>query len=283
MVLAMECSEEDMRARLLERGKTSGRADDNAEMIVKRFRTFVEQSQPVIEHFKARRCWHTPSVAASVADASRISSACPLHPPNGLRFESKVKQADSKAGCTLQKKGKCEVIHSVGTPDEVFVHVMAAVHKHLPHLPEDGGSLVAATPAHAAAAAEPATAPSGKTAPKGDAPVATTEEPKAAAKDAPVATSPASDGKLPEGSKIVFVLGGPGSGKGTQCDKIKAAYAGVCHLSAGDLLRDAVRGGNAELEAIMREGKLVPMETTIGAPRQRAPSSNAAVACCVVS
>ena len=36
------------------------------------------------------------------------------------------------------------------------------------------------------------------------------------------------------------------------------------HLSAGDLLRDAVKNGNTELEAIMREGKLVPMDVTIG-------------------
>ena len=60
------------------------------------------------------------------------------------------------------------------------------------------------------------------------------------------------------------MLGGPGSGKGTQCDKIVAHYDGVKHLSAGDLLREAVKNGNSELEAIMREGKLVPMETTIG-------------------
>jgi adenylate kinase family enzyme len=52
MVLALECSEPEMRNRLLERGKTSGRADDNEETIVKRFRTFVEQSKPVIEHYK---------------------------------------------------------------------------------------------------------------------------------------------------------------------------------------------------------------------------------------
>lgn len=52
LVLAMECSEKEMRSRLLERGKTSGRADDNEETIIKRFRTFVEQSKPVIEHFK---------------------------------------------------------------------------------------------------------------------------------------------------------------------------------------------------------------------------------------
>jgi hypothetical protein len=30
---------------------------------------------------------------------------------------------------------------------------------------------------------------------------------------------------------------------------------------AGDLLRDAVKKGNSALEAIMKEGKLVPLET----------------------
>lgn len=41
-------------------------------------------------------------------------------------------------------------------------------------------------------------------------------------------------------------------------------YAGVHHFSAGDLLRAAVKDGNTELEAIMKEGKLVPMDVTIG-------------------
>ena len=40
-----------MQARLLNRGKTSGRADDNAESIKKRFRTFEETSMPVVEYF----------------------------------------------------------------------------------------------------------------------------------------------------------------------------------------------------------------------------------------
>lgn len=52
MVLAFDCPEEVMRARLLARGETSGRADDNEDTIVKRFRTFVEQSKPVIERYK---------------------------------------------------------------------------------------------------------------------------------------------------------------------------------------------------------------------------------------
>jgi UMP-CMP kinase len=47
----LDCSEEVMRERLLNRGKTSGRADDNEESIVKRFRTFVDTSMPVVDHF----------------------------------------------------------------------------------------------------------------------------------------------------------------------------------------------------------------------------------------
>jgi UMP-CMP kinase len=36
---------------------------------------------------------------------------------------------------------------------------------------------------------------------------------------------------------VVFILGGPGSGKGTQCSLIKDKFKFV-HLSAGDLLRE---------------------------------------------
>lgn len=41
-----------MEERLLERGKTSGRSDDNAESIRKRFRTFVETSMPVVDYYE---------------------------------------------------------------------------------------------------------------------------------------------------------------------------------------------------------------------------------------
>lgn len=50
--LFFDCPEETMRERLLNRGKTSGRADDNEESIKKRFRTFVETSMPVVEKFE---------------------------------------------------------------------------------------------------------------------------------------------------------------------------------------------------------------------------------------
>jgi adenylate kinase family enzyme len=67
-----------------------------------------------------------------------------------------------------------------------------------------------------------------------------------------------------EAANIVFVLGGPGSGKGTQCERIVAKY-GHTHLSAGDLLRDEVKSSSElgkQCEAIMKEGKLVPMEVS---------------------
>jgi len=66
-------------------------------------------------------------------------------------------------------------------------------------------------------------------------------------------------------AKCIFVLGGPGSGKGTQCDRIVQKY-GFTHLSTGDLLRDEVKSGSArgkELTAIMEKGDLVPLETVL--------------------
>ena len=43
---------------------------------------------------------------------------------------------------------------------------------------------------------------------------------------------------------VVFVLGGPGAGKGTQCERIVSTF-GYKHLSAGDLLRAERCGKNA--------------------------------------
>lgn len=65
---------------------------------------------------------------------------------------------------------------------------------------------------------------------------------------------------------VIFVLGGPGVGKGTQCTNLVRDY-GFVHLSAGDLLRaEQKREGSQYGELIksyIREGKIVPMEVTI--------------------
>ncbi len=70
----------------------------------------------------------------------------------------------------------------------------------------------------------------------------------------------------PEDVQVIFVLGGPGSGKGTQCQYLVEHY-GFVHLSAGDLLRaEQDRPGSEFGELIKRcikEGNIVPMEVTI--------------------
>lgn len=64
---------------------------------------------------------------------------------------------------------------------------------------------------------------------------------------------------------VLFVLGGPGAGKGTQCDLIVKNYD-YKHLSAGDLLREErQRAGSQfgeEIEGHIRAGTIVPVEIT---------------------
>lgn len=43
--------------------------------------------------------------------------------------------------------------------------------------------------------------------------------------------------KYEEKPRVIFILGGPGSGKGTQSKLIQEKYK-LHHMSAGDLLRD---------------------------------------------
>jgi len=63
-----------------------------------------------------------------------------------------------------------------------------------------------------------------------------------------------------QGKKIIWIMGGPGSGRGTQCEKLALKYK-YKHLSSGDLLRHEVmsgsqRGGN--LYKLMANGDTVP-------------------------
>ena len=61
--------------------------------------------------------------------------------------------------------------------------------------------------------------------------------------------------------QIIFVLGGPGSGKGTQCEKIVKNYNYI-HLSAGELLREERKNPNSQvgqqIEDICLAGGIVP-------------------------
>ena len=71
--------------------------------------------------------------------------------------------------------------------------------------------------------------------------------------------------KLLDDPKIIFVLGGPASGKGTQCNKIVEEF-GFSHISTGDLMRaEAAKGTKLgeQIKKIQKEGKLVPFEITV--------------------
>jgi adenylate kinase family enzyme len=71
-------------------------------------------------------------------------------------------------------------------------------------------------------------------------------------------------------NNIVFVLGGPGCGKGTQCEKLAREFK-YAHISCGDLLRAEVATGSdraKELDALMKEGKMVPLHVTLDLIRE---------------
>jgi adenylate kinase len=64
----------------------------------------------------------------------------------------------------------------------------------------------------------------------------------------------------------IILFGPPGSGKGTQSEKLIAAY-GLKHLSTGDLLRSEISRQTPlgmEAKSIMDRGQLVPDEVVVG-------------------
>ncbi|KAJ3158326.1 hypothetical protein HDU86_003035 [Geranomyces michiganensis] len=70
-VLYYECPEQEMLKRLMKRGETSGRVDDNIESIKKRFKVFEDTSYPVIEHYKEQDKVQTVSCKQSIEDVYR--------------------------------------------------------------------------------------------------------------------------------------------------------------------------------------------------------------------
>jgi adenylate kinase len=69
----------------------------------------------------------------------------------------------------------------------------------------------------------------------------------------------------------ILILGPQGSGKGTQAQRIAAAY-GVPHIATGDMFRAAVATGSelgAQVGPILERGDLVPDDLTIELIRER--------------
>ena len=69
----------------------------------------------------------------------------------------------------------------------------------------------------------------------------------------------------------IVLFGPPGSGKGTQSQKLVAKY-GLIQLSTGDLLRGEIAEGTTlglKAKSLMDEGQLVPDEVVIGMIRSK--------------
>jgi adenylate kinase len=76
----------------------------------------------------------------------------------------------------------------------------------------------------------------------------------------------------------IVLLGAPGSGKGTQAQRLQAKY-GVPQVSSGDLLRDSVARGTElgrKAKAVMDSGQLVCDDIVLGLIRDRLGKPDAA-------
>ena len=85
----------------------------------------------------------------------------------------------------------------------------------------------------------------------------------------------ASNGKF----RCIFILGGPGAGKGTQCDLMLEKNYPVQHLSVGQLLRDEQAKPGSPTAALIAEriqaGKIVPVEISLQLVQQAMQASQA--------
>jgi adenylate kinase len=71
--------------------------------------------------------------------------------------------------------------------------------------------------------------------------------------------------------KTIILLGGPGAGKGTIAEGVRAVSP-FLHVSTGDMLREAVKNGTAvgqQAEGYMKRGELVPDDVIIGIVGER--------------
>jgi len=92
-----------------------------------------------------------------------------------------------------------------------------------------------------------------------------TDDAKHSSKPPATASADADEPVLSVPPRVYFIMGGPGSGKGTQCEQLVDRF-GMVHLSAGELLRAEVRSGSElgqEISRVIDQGQIVKSETTV--------------------
>mmetsp|Transcript_31617 Transcript_31617/g.57502 ORF Transcript_31617/g.57502 Transcript_31617/m.57502 type:complete len:1768 (+) Transcript_31617:51-5354(+) len=331
--LFFDCSEAVMEERILERGKTSGRADDNAASIKKRFATFKEESMPVVEMFESQgllrrvqsekdaeevwkdvRCRFGPSVVFVLGGpgsgkgtvCEKIVEECGYtHLSAGDLLREERKRPGSEIGELIESHIKAGSL----VPADITVQLIQKAMKE--KCWEGGKFLIDGFPRSfdnlaawqkiikeevfinfilfmnaTEGTMEARLLERGKTSGRADDNLESIRKRFVTfhKESMPVVEKFASEGKVRRidaetskeevwksvqslfGPSVVFVLGGPGAGKGTQCAKIQEKFP-YKHLSAGDLLREERNRPGSEygelINSYIKEGKLVPVDITI--------------------
>lgn len=98
MVLYVDASDETMKNRLMKRGESSGRVDDNEETIKKRLQTFHEVTQPVIDYYdkqgKLKRVDSEKAPNDVFAEVQKILSG---EDPDAKKKDTDAKKNDADA------------------------------------------------------------------------------------------------------------------------------------------------------------------------------------------
>lgn len=80
-VIGLDVNEDELVRRLLNRGKTSGRSDDNLDTINKRLEVYHTTTSPIKDYYIGEGKFHNIDGSGSVDEIfSRISSAVDSHP-----------------------------------------------------------------------------------------------------------------------------------------------------------------------------------------------------------
>ncbi|CAE7584406.1 cmpk [Symbiodinium natans] len=332
-VLYLDVCQQVMEARLLERGKTSGRADDNIESIRKRFLTFHQESRPVVEKFQADGRviridaeQHRDDVWRDVQALFGPSVVFVLGGPGSGKGTQCTKIAESfgythlSAGDLLREERSREgseygeLINSYIkdgklVPVEITIKLLKQAMMKFGW--EGGRYLIDGFPRSfdnlggwetvignsvrvkfvlffdaSEETMQVRLMERGKTSGRADdnlesikkrfvtfqqesMPVVEHYRLQGLVRriDAEQDSEKVwSDVQRNFGPQVIFVLGGPGAGKGTQCARIAANF-GFQHLSAGDLLREERKRPGSELgeliESHIKEGKLVPVSVVV--------------------
>jgi adenylate kinase len=256
-VVYFKTSDETMTARLLNRAKTSGRVDDNAETIKKRLVTFNQSTKPVVDHYKVKNMLiEIPAEGdvdeVSMATLKQVNKI--FHPP-----PADIYDRVNHAWMTVPRRIYLKVKHHY---DDDFTYIYDRVNNCPMKVTWHNYCKVKQYYADCKIEVVPR---------PGDDTLYVNIQDKVNNCKMRVPWKVYLKVKhfyeVPDLSNktIVFVVGGPGCGKGTQCDLIVKKY-GFTHLSSGDLLRDEVASGSPrgeKLNAMMESGELVPLETVL--------------------